>query len=219
MRGEILTYDGVSDQGLISGEDYRHYALSRADLTSGGDPAPGALVDFLPAGDRAAQIIILVQGRAPERLGSRRGAEPALTPWRYVRRCLTTRYLDFSSRARRREYWWFILFSWLVIAAAYLLAFLIGGAIRLIYGPEGFEGIDAPLVVTLQLLPVFVSLILLAIPTFAVSVRRLHDIGVSGWFYLSTFFFPWIGGPLFVIATCLPSHRQDNGWGPSHRHL
>lgn len=219
MRGEILSYDGVSDEGLITGEDHRHYALSRADLASGGDPLPGAQVDFLPVGARAAQIIILVQGRATERLGGRRGAEPVLTPWRYVRRCLTTRYLDFSSRARRREYWWFILFSWLVIAAAYLLAFLIGVIIRLIYGPGGFAETDAPLVVTLQLLPVFVSLILLAIPTFAVSVRRLHDLGLSGWFFLSSIVFPWIGGPLFVIATCLPSHRLDNGWGPSHRRL
>jgi uncharacterized membrane protein YhaH (DUF805 family) len=43
-------------------------------------------------------------------------------------------------------------------------------------------------------------------------VRRIHDMGLSGWFYLLVFV-PYIGALIVFVFTLLPSQRQDNRWG------
>ncbi len=68
-------------------------------------------------------------------------------------------YANFKGRARRSEYWYFVLFNAIVGGAL----FFVGSAIHL-----GFLGF---------LYPVFVF-----IPSFSVAVRRMHDSGKSGWF-------------------------------------
>lgn len=70
-------------------------------------------------------------------------------------------YADFGGRARRKEYWMFILFNALFTAVA--------GAVGAILGTE--------------LIPGLYSLVIF-IPLLAVSVRRLHDTGKSGWMIL-----------------------------------
>jgi uncharacterized membrane protein YhaH (DUF805 family) len=83
-----------------------------------------------------------------------------------VRACLG-RYATFSGRARRPEYWWFVLFTVLAgIAASLIDAALTGVAAG--QGPVST-------VAGLALLP----------PTLAVSWRRLHDVGRSGWFIVA----------------------------------
>lgn len=74
-----------------------------------------------------------------------------------------TKYVDFSGRARRSEYWYFVLFNVIVQAIA--------GVIDLHPSlPEDFLANLASLVVLL--------------PGLGVAVRRMHDIGKSGWFIL-----------------------------------
>ena len=71
MRGEILSYDAIGGEGLISGDDLQRYSFSRVDVGGGQEPVPGLRVDFLPLDDRAAQIIpLLVQasGLSPKNL-------------------------------------------------------------------------------------------------------------------------------------------------------
>lgn len=70
-------------------------------------------------------------------------------------------YALFTGRARRSEYWYFILFNFLI---SFVLGF-IGGAI------------GVPIIGTIYSLAVL-------IPTIAVGVRRMHDNGRSGWFLL-----------------------------------
>jgi len=70
-------------------------------------------------------------------------------------------YANFNGRARRKEYWMFVLFN---VIITLILTFALQAA-----GLQGFENIYT--------LGVF-------IPSLAVAVRRMHDVGKSGWFIL-----------------------------------
>ena len=50
------------------------------------------------------------------------------------------------------------------------------------------------------------------IPTLAVSVRRLHDIGKSGWYYLIGLI-PIVGPLILLVWFCTEGERNSNGWG------
>ena len=96
-----------------------------------------------------------------------------------------TRYTDFRGRSRRSEYWWVCLFSSIV-----------GGIIGTIIP-------DFAWIWTLIIL----------VPTLALYVRRLHDAGKSGWFYL------WIllplAGTIIILIQFLKDSAPDNQWGPN----
>lgn len=81
------------------------------------------------------------------------------------------KFVDFQGRASRSEYWFFVLFGFLVNAGASILDVAIVGPMA-----------------TIQPLSTIVSLVLL-LPQLAVSVRRLHDIDRTGW---------WIFGGMIV---------------------
>lgn len=85
----------------------------------------------------------------------------AMTPLR--------KYADFSGRARRAEYWWYVLGITIVSIVAMILDSLLGmsGMVAGMYGP-------------LTLLVLLGTLI----PSLAVAVRRLHDTNRSGWWML-----------------------------------
>lgn len=76
-----------------------------------------------------------------------------------VRTCLANKYVDFTGRAARSEYWWFVLFNVIVQIVFSLLEHLLGG----------FVGIIALL-----------AYLALFLPGLAVSIRRLHDKDKSG---------------------------------------
>ena len=83
------------------------------------------------------------------------------------------KYANFKGRAMRSEFWWFHLFIMLT-----LLALVFSGGF--LAGLQGSAGGD-------ELSPVFlVAELAFALPLFAVTSRRLHDIGLSGWLQLPT---------------------------------
>jgi uncharacterized membrane protein YhaH (DUF805 family) len=86
-----------------------------------------------------------------------------------IRTCLT-KYANFDGRATRSEYWWFVLFTFLVSAATGLVSEILSG--------------------------LFTLAVLL--PSLAVGVRRLHDIDKSGWFLL-VWFIPIIGWIVMIV--------------------
>jgi uncharacterized membrane protein YhaH (DUF805 family) len=95
------------------------------------------------------------------------------------------RYFDFGGRSRRSEYWWFMVFA--VLVSAVLLLAMFGGAfdtlLRLGEGQTpSFDGVGPLFWVALVLLVIFGLATI--IPSIAVQVRRLHDLNVSGWWYL-----------------------------------
>jgi len=108
-----------------------------------------------------------------------------------AKRNLTTgTYAQFSGRASRSEYWWFVLTSVLVIIAAAIVDSAIGS------------------VVVTSLAYLF-----LIIPGIAVSVRRLHDTNRSGW-YLLLNLVPLIGSILIFIWSVMPGDKKANQFGP-----
>ncbi len=103
-------------------------------------------------------------------------------------------YAGFTGRARRSEYWFFVLFTVLVYVAASVV--------------DAFLGIPLfTLVVALGLL----------VPTLAVSVRRLHDTGRSGWWMLLSLV-PF-GGIVLIVFHCLDGEPGPNRFGPSPKQL
>jgi uncharacterized membrane protein YhaH (DUF805 family) len=104
-------------------------------------------------------------------------------------------YAKFDGRARRKEYWMFFLFN--VIAS--ILFYAIGSVI----------GIDV--------LGMLYSLAVL-VPGIAVSVRRMHDIGKSGWMVLVGLI-PLIGGIWLLILTVTEGESGENEYGADPKQM
>lgn len=102
----------------------------------------------------------------------------------------TGAYAQFSGRASRSEYWWFVLASVLVIFVAAFVDWIAGSA-----------------VVTV------IAYLFLIIPGIAVSVRRLHDTNRSGW-YLLLNLVPLFGSILIFIWSVTPGDKMANQFGP-----
>ena len=100
------------------------------------------------------------------------------------------RYVDFSGRSSRSEYWWWYLFVVIGAIVFIVLDALIGTA------------------------PLFYLLFALAtlLPTFAVGVRRLHDIDKSAWGLLISLI-PFIGGIVLIIWLATRGDYGDNRYG------
>ncbi|NMM47405.1 DUF805 domain-containing protein [Marinigracilibium pacificum] len=109
---------------------------------------------------------------------------------------ITKNYANFNGRARRQEYWLFLLFQITII-----LALLFGG----IYMESLFD-IQFPY----YILGIYYFATI--IPTIALAVRRLHDTGKSGAAYFVKFI-PAIGGIIFLILMVLEGDRGRNKYG------
>ncbi|MFT4792410.1 MAG: uncharacterized membrane protein YhaH (DUF805 family) [Paracoccaceae bacterium] len=107
------------------------------------------------------------------------------------------KYATFSGRAPRSEYWYFTLF---LILAQIALQF-VGAAI---FDVNGAVYILLSLIFSLGTL----------LPTFSVAVRRLHDIGRTGWWVWISLV-PLIGMIVMLIFTCIRSQPGGNRFGPN----
>ena len=112
------------------------------------------------------------------------------------------KYVDFSGRARRTEYWMFYLFNIIFAIVAIVLDNVLGTA---------SEDVGYGLFYILFGLAV-------ALPSWAVSVRRLHDIGKSGWWMFISLI-PLIGGIWFFVLTVTDSQPGDNEYGANPKLL
>lgn len=110
------------------------------------------------------------------------------------------KFTDINGRASRSEYWWFYLFSVMVNILLLMALLLIGYLIADILGMILLGDIG------LKLLP-FVSFLLL----FAVTIRRLHDTGHSGLWYL-IFLVPLIG-PFWLLILLMTGNNDENQYG------
>ena len=112
-------------------------------------------------------------------------------------------YSNFSGRARRKEYWMFALLMYVILIFAIILDGVMGLRFDIGYGVESSYGWITLLVYLLHF-----------IPSFSVSVRRLHDVGKSGWFMLIVLI-PIIGGIWLLILACTDGDSGDNAYGGS----
>ena len=111
-------------------------------------------------------------------------------------------YAVFSGRARRKEYWMFALFQLIFALAAMAVDNIIGTTFKI-----GDQGIPYGYVYMIYTLALF-------IPALAVAVRRLHDVGKSGWFLLICLI-PIIGGIWLLVLLVTDSKPGDNEYGPN----
>ena len=100
-----------------------------------------------------------------------------------IKHCLT-QYATFSGRASRSEFWWFVLFQLLVTAGGQIISQVLGGLLSLA----------------------------LLLPILAVTARRLHDIGKSGWMMLIGLI-PVLGWLLVLYWYVQPSAEGANDYG------
>ena len=102
-----------------------------------------------------------------------------------VKSVVVENYANFNGRARRSEYWYYTL-------ASFIAGFICG-------------------LLSIPFIAPLLSLVLF-IPGLAVSVRRLHDIGKSGWMYL-LILIPLVGAIILLIWFCQDSQPGENKWG------
>ncbi|MFG1294335.1 DUF805 domain-containing protein [Xanthobacter variabilis] len=133
-----------------------------------------------------------------------------------VKTCLS-KYVVFDGRATRSEFWWFELFVLLLpIAVSIIVALfmgpMVGGMQTETFGPMGHGwGMAMWGSYGFGFLPHLVSLALF-LPNLAVGVRRLHDVGRSGW-WLLIMFIPLIGFLVLLFWWVQPSEPRDNAFG------
>ena len=108
-----------------------------------------------------------------------------------IRVCLTKKYATFSGRASRSEYWFFYLFTFVLFAILQLIA---------------SNSTAVSVLVLLVLLGLFV-------PSIAVGVRRLHDVGRSGWWLLLGLI-PLVGALVLFVWSVSGGTAGDNSYGP-----
>ncbi|AQS93129.1 hypothetical protein BXQ17_03120 [Polaribacter sp. BM10] len=101
-------------------------------------------------------------------------------------------YADFKGRARRKEYWMFVLINSII---SFSLKFIMHGSL---VSPE------TSLIETIYSIAVL-------LPYLAVGVRRMHDAGKSGWFLLIPFY--------NLYLACTDSENGENKWGSNPKGL
>ena len=97
---------------------------------------------------------------------------------------------NYKGRARRKEYWYYILVASIII----LIGFTLDGILDT---PDTLSGLAG---------------FILFFPSLAVTIRRLHDIGKSGWWYLISAI-PLIGSLILLFWNCQETSPETNQWG------
>ena len=107
-----------------------------------------------------------------------------------VKACFS-KYADFNGRSPRAEFWYFILFNAVVGVVLFTLAAAVASFFIYIY---------------------YLYALAVMVPNIAVSIRRMHDIGRSGWWVLISLV-PMIGSIWFIVLAALPSQLGSNQFG------
>ena len=200
MKGQILDFSIQTNTGYISGDDGKRYHFSGQEWKDNKAPVKGGKVDFdiSPSGE-AIQIYV-VGGQGIEGLAqnidqqfnqimhnNKDESQYSMIDW-FVK-CLKN-YANFSGRARRKEYWFFVLMQFIILMIAMILDSI------LFSGPSFFYSVVA---------------LGLFIPSLAAGVRRMHDTGRSGWLLLISLI-PLVG-LLVIFWLASETELKVNKWG------
>ena len=136
-------------------------------------------------------------------------------------------YADFNGRARRKEYWMFVLFvivfgAVLALGSTLLLNYINNYSVNLRLShtlpEEQMVEIVNRLYVLCKIILIsravigIIYIISLILPSMAVAVRRLHDIGKSGWNYFIGLI-PFVGAIILLVWFCRDSQSGENEYG------
>ena len=126
-------------------------------------------------------------------------AETSYNMFDWWKKVVFKNYANFSGRARRSEYWYFVLTNFLLIIPFYLLG--IGGLFS-----------DAPALSMLGLAVYFLVALGTLIPGLAAVVRRLHDLNKSGWNYFFVLI-PLVGPIILLVWLFTEGNTGENNYG------
>ncbi len=102
-------------------------------------------------------------------------------------------YVNFSGRDSRKQYWMFVLFN---IIVSFVISFVAG----LVLGDAGtYVG--------------YVYDLAILLPSIAIAIRRMHDIGKSG-FWILICLIPLIGVIWYLVLMCKAGDEGENQYGP-----
>ncbi|MEO9952909.1 DUF805 domain-containing protein [Nonlabens sp.] len=118
-----------------------------------------------------------------------------------IGKCFTN-YANFTGRARRSEYWYFRLFN-LIVLLFFFFIFILLGSVK-------------EMRVVLLIIYILYAVATI-IPSVAVTIRRLHDTGRSGWTFLLAFV-P-VASIIILIYLTEDSKYDANQWGPNPKGL
>jgi uncharacterized membrane protein YhaH (DUF805 family) len=128
---------------------------------------------------------------------------------------ITKKFFQFAGRAPRREFWYFMLFS-IIISVVVGIAGEILGIMYMIPMEVPVISDSGEMINTTQNIPINILQTIFGLsmifPSMAVSIRRLHDIGKSGWWYLVGLI-PLIGAIVLLVFFTTKSENQTNKYG------
>lgn len=116
-----------------------------------------------------------------------------------------SKYATFEGRASRSEYWFFYLFNILLEIGLYVVGLILGAIVGDATGALAGMGIGYVLFCLYALVAL--------IPGISVFVRRMHDIGRSGWWFWIGLI-PFVGAIVLLVFLVTGSDRGDNQYGP-----
>jgi len=119
-------------------------------------------------------------------------------------------YAGFGGRARRKEYWMFALFNLIFIVVAGIVDNILGTTFKMDMGGQSVN-LHYGYFYILYALAVL-------IPGLAVAVRRLHDVGKSGWMLLISLI-PIVGAIWLLVLVVTNSKPGENKYGPNPKEI
>ena len=125
---------------------------------------------------------------------------------KYYLDILSNKYSDFSGRARRKEYWYWTLNYIIVLLIAMVMDNLLGLNFELLGQDLGYGWLYLIVGITHFL------------PGLAMVIRRLHDVGKSGWFYF-IILIPLIGIIWMLVLVCSDGVKEENKWGTNPKSI
>ena len=197
MKGNILDFSIQTNTGIISGDDQNRYNFTGAEWRGQRPPARGDRVDFdVDNTGNAIQIFTALGHSNPvqnlssqlDKISDQNKAEEQFNMLDWFVKCLKN-YVTFDGRARRKEFWFFMLVS-----------IILGIIVQII---DAILGTDKILNGVLNLA--------LFLPSLAVGARRLHDVGRSGWWQLLVLTI--IGIIPLIIWWASNTKPENNQWG------
>lgn len=190
MKGTILDFSIQHGSGVISAENGNRYEFLGQQWNEKAAPRKGMYVDFAiePTTGQAISIYLVkeVQGSF---FSNKIDSEHNYNIIDWTKKCFEN-YINFSGRARRKEFWFFYLATVIVAILAQIIDSIIRsnvGVVNLLWNLATF------------------------IPVFAAGARRLHDIGRSGWWQL--LILTVIGIIPLVIFWATDTKQENNEWG------
>jgi uncharacterized membrane protein YhaH (DUF805 family) len=133
-----------------------------------------------------------------------------------VKSCLR-KYVTFSGRAPRSEYWFFVLAQTIAMYAIWIVTSIVGAMLGIATGMHGAMPVPGqrphfdPASLYIQI-PGFLFGLALLLPSISVGVRRLHDIDRSGWWWWLNFI-PLVGTIWLLVWQCSSGTKGCNRFG------